>query len=435
MIDKYSQTVESADDRAAPLYWTRDPAPAPFEPLAGQARCDVAIVGGGLAGTSAALALAGRGYRVRVLEAERVGSGASGRNGGQVLPGFAAGHGELVRLVGAADARRLWDLGVAAVAGLRARIGHHAIDCDWRGGHIQLALKPRHVTELRDWHRQLTEELAYPHVRLLDRERTRAEVASGRYLAGLVDDGAGHLDPLRLLRGLVRAAVAAGARFHEHSRVIGYAAGARVRIRTGHGELEADHVLFAGNALLGATVPALARRLMSVATSVVATEPLGEARARALLPGDLAAADLNWVLDYFRRSADDRLIFGGRISYSGRELFDARAATRRRLLAVFPQLHDVRLTHAWSGLLDITLNRAPDFGRLAPNVWYLQGFSGHGVALTGLAGELVAEAIAGQSERFDLFARIPHRPFPGGAALRRPALVLAMLWYRLRDLL
>ncbi len=189
-----------------------------------------------------------------------------------------------------------------------------------------------------------------------------------------------------------------------------------MRVRTLNGELEASHLLLAGNASLGAVAPPLTRRIMPVATYIVATEPLGEARARALLPHDLAVTDINWVLDYFRRSSDHRLLFGGRVSYSGRDPFDTAAATRRRMLQVFPQLGDVEITHAWGGMVDITMNRAPDFNRIGSNVWYLQGFSGHGIVLTGIAGRVVAEAIAGQSARFDVFARIPHREFPGGTA-------------------
>jgi gamma-glutamylputrescine oxidase len=186
---------------------------------------------------------------------------------------------------------------------------------------------------------------------------------------------------------------------------------------------------------LGDTAPSLTSKIMAVATYIVATEPLGEARARQLIANNAAVSDMNWVLDYFRRSADQRLLFGGRVNYSGLKSFDAPSATRTRMLKVFPQLADVRIEYAWGGEVDITLNRAPHFGRLAPNVYFLQGFSGHGIALTGIAGKLIAEAIAGTAERFDVFARIPHGNFPGGAALRRPALVLAMLYYRLRDML
>jgi len=208
-----------------------------------------------------------------------------------------------------------------------------------------------------------------------------------------------------------------------------------LRLATAQGELTCRQIVFAGNAWLGDTVPAIARRIMPVGTYIVATEPLGEGVARSLLPDNTAVTDINWVLDYFRRSTDHRLLFGGRVSYSGLDPFDTAKATRQRMVNVFPQLRDARIDFAWGGYVDITLNRAPDFGRLEPDVYYLQGFSGHGIALTGLAGKLVAEAIAGDAERFDVFAGIPHREFPGGALLRRPALVLAMLYYRLRDLL
>jgi gamma-glutamylputrescine oxidase len=199
--------------------------------------------------------------------------------------------------------------------------------------------------------------------------------------------------------------------------------------------VRAAHVVLAGNAYLGGLVPELHRTIMAVGTYIVATRPLGHDRARRLIANNMAVTDINWVLDYFRLSADHRLLFGGRVSYSGLDPLGTKRATRARMLRVFPQLADVDIEYAWGGYVDITMNRAPHFGRLAPNIYFLQGFSGHGMVLTGMAGRIAAEAIAGQAERFDLFARIPHRDFPGGLALRRPALVLAMLWYRLRDLL
>jgi len=208
-----------------------------------------------------------------------------------------------------------------------------------------------------------------------------------------------------------------------------------VRVQTPGGEVRARFLVLCGNVYLGDTAPWLAARIMPVATYIVATETLGPERAQQLIVNNAAVSDMNWVLDYFRRSADHRLLFGGRVNYSGLKSFDAPGATRARMLRVFPQLEGVRIDYAWGGHVDITLNRAPHFGRLAPNVYFLQGFSGHGIALTGIAGKLVADAIRGTAERFDVFARIPHANFPGGAALRRPALVLAMLWYRLRDLL
>ncbi len=419
-----------------PWYAMERAAPMPAPPLEGEAMADVCIVGGGIAGCSAALHLTELGHRVVLLEAGRVGSAASGRNGGQLIPGTAASQDALEALVGPADARRVWDCTVEALALLRERVARHGIDCDLVPGHLQVALRPRHDDELRSWHDALQARYAYPHTQLLAREALPAFVGSERYCSGLFDANGGHLQPLEYVRGLARAAQAAGARIHENSRAVDWSreAGGLV-VRTASGCVRARQLLLAGNALLGGFEPALARRILGVGTYVVATEPLGRERAEALLPANAAVSDCNWILDYFRRSADHRLLFGGRVSYSGLDPSAGAAATRRRMLRVFPQLAEARVTQAWGGWLDITRNRAPDFGRLAGDVYYLQGFSGHGVALAGMAGKLVAEAISGTAGRFDVFARIPHRAFPGGALLRRPALVLAMLWYRLRDLL
>jgi gamma-glutamylputrescine oxidase len=235
---------------------------------------------------------------------------------------------------------------------------------------------------------------------------------------------------------LAAAAVQAGVQIHETSRVVDFRrSGSKMHVRTADGSVECAQLLLAGNAWLGALVPTMQRKLMSIASYVIATEPLGEQRAAALIANNAAICDTNWILDYFRRSSDHRLLFGGRVNYSLLNMRAVVPATRARMLNVFPQLGGVRIDYAWGCLLDITLNRAPHFGRLDSNIYFLQGFSGHGMALAGIAGELVAEAIAGSAERFDVFSRIPHRDFPGGMMLRRPALALAMLWYRLRDLL
>jgi gamma-glutamylputrescine oxidase len=422
------------DDRS--WYWASLPNPPARSALTGQQHCDVGVVGGGLAGLSAALHLAERGYRVTLLEAERVGWGASGRSGAQALFGVAAGQDRLTRLIGATAARRIWDMSLEALDLMRERIAQHHIDCDFHSGQMHVAIKPRQVTELRDWQRELHEVYGYTSVSMLDNAATREHVASERYLAGMFDANSGHLHPLKYLRGLAAAAERAGCVLHEGSRVRRHARhSGQLQLITAQGELRCRHIVYAGNAWLGDTVPALARRIMPVGTYIVATEPLGESTARALLPHDTAVTDINWVLDYFRRSSDHRLLFGGRVSYSGLDPFNTAEATRHRMINVFPQLQNARIDFTWGGYVDITMNRAPDFGRLEPDVYYLQGFSGHGMALTGLAGKLVAEAVAGTAERFDVFARIPHREFPGGALLRRPALVLAMLYYRLKDLL
>jgi len=399
--------------------------------------CDVCVVGAGIAGCSAALHLALAGLRVVLLEEHRVGWGASGRSGAQAIYGIAAGQTKLVRLIGPKAARAVWDVSVEGLALMRELIARFAIDCDWAAGYLHAAIKKRHERELHAELAELRDHYGYASVRYMPREELRATLATERYRGALYDTNSGHLHPLNYTLGLAAAAEGLGVRIFEGTRATGFAAagGSQLRISSPQGEVRARYLALCGNVYLGATVPALASRIMAVATYIVATEPLGAERARRLIANNAAVSDMNWVLDYFRRSADHRLLFGGRVNYSGFSSFDAPSATRARMLAVFPQLKDVRIDYAWGGDVDITLNRAPHFGRLAPNIYFLQGFSGHGIALTGIAGKLVAEAIAGIAARFDVFARIAHRSFPGGAALRRPALVLAMLYYRLRDLL
>jgi len=408
---------------------------SPRDALRGEVQADVAVLGGGMAGISAALHLAKRGYRVAVLEARFVGYGASGRSGGQTIFGLAASQQRLAAQVGRDDARRLFDLSVEALDLTQALIRDYAIDCDYRANHVHVAVKPRHVRELKDWERELHEDCAYRSAAFLDREQLRAHVGSERYLAGLLDPRSGHLHPLKFTRGVARAAEAAGVRIFENSEVLRYDDGPEIRVHTQEGCVRCAHLVLCGNAYIGKVAPVLARRILGIGTYIIASEPLGEARARALLPTNAAVADINWILDYFRRSDDHRMLFGGRVSYSSVQPPHLAESMRRRMVRVFPALADVKVAYAWGGYLDITMSRAPNFGRLAPNVFYLQGFSGHGVALTGLAGKLVAEAVAGTAERFDVFARIPHRDFPGGPLFRRPSLVLAMLYYRLRDLL
>ena len=406
------------------------------QPLRGDVEADVCVVGGGIAGCSTALHLAERGYRVVLLEGRRIGWGASGRSGGQAIFGYAAGQDKLIAEVGREHARRLFDLSVEALDLLRDTVARHSIDCDLHWGQVHVAVKPRQVDELQAWRDELASDCDYRTLRWMDRDETRALIASDRYLGGLIDTRSGHLHPLNYTLGLARAAEAAGALLHEGSQVIGLDHGDVVTVRTAEGRLRVKNVALCCNAYIDDRVSKkLRNRIMPVGTYIVATEPLGAERLRTILRENVAVTDVNWVLDYFRCSADHRLLFGGRVSYSGLDPLGTERATRARMLAVFPQLADARIDYAWGGYVDITMSRAPDFGRLAPNVYYLQGFSGHGIALTGLAGQLVAEAIAGQAERFDLFAKLRHRDFPGGAALRMPALVLAMAWFRLKDLL
>ena len=419
----------------APSYYALGDSWTPRAALQGEVRADVAVVGGGIAGCAAALHLTKRGYKVALLEARAIGFGASGRSGGQTIFGLAVSQQKLEREVGRDDAHRLFDLSIEALDLTQSLMREHAIDCDYRPNHLHLAVKPRHVRELEQWSRELQEDYGYASARLVNRAELQDHVRSDRYLSGLLDPRSGHLQPLKYTQGLARAAESAGTVIYENSEVLRYDDGAEVRVHTAQGTVRCAHLVLCGNAYIGALAPALARRILGVGTYIIATEPLGEERARDLLPSNAAVADINWILDYFRRSGDDRLLFGGRVSYSAVQPPRLAESMRGRMVRAFPSLADVKVANAWGGYLDITMSRAPDFGRLAPNVFYLQGFSGHGVALAGLAGKLVAEAVAGTAERFDVFARIPHRDFPGGPLLRRPSLILAMLYYRLRDLL
>jgi gamma-glutamylputrescine oxidase len=409
-------------------------------PLSGSTECDVCVVGGGIAGCSTALHLAERGYRVVLLEDQHIGWGASGRSGAQAIYGLAAPQSKLEKLVGPTDAHAVWDVTVEALDLIAELVAKHKIDCDWTRGHMLTALKPRHDAEIHAELEELQNRYRYSSVRYLSRDEVGSVLATDRYLSALYDSRSGHLHSLNYTLGLAAAAERAGTRIFEQTRALDFktnssGASGELHIRTARGEVRSRQLVLCGNVYLGDTAPSLKSKIMAVATYIVATEPLGAKRASGLIANNAAVSDMNWVLDYFRLSADHRLLFGGRVNYSGLSSFDAPSATRARMLGVFPQLSDVRIEYAWGGDVDITLNRAPHFGRLAHNVYFLQGFSGHGIALTGIAGKLVAAAIAGISERFDVFARIPHANFPGGTALRRPALVLAMLYYRLKDLL
>jgi gamma-glutamylputrescine oxidase len=420
-------------------YYASTPRPAPRAPLVGEQRFDVCVIGGGISGLSAALHLAEHGMRVALLEGRFLGHGGSGRSGGQCIAGYACEMSTLERLVGAADARRMWDLSVEGLQLQRDLIARHRIDCHYTPGHMILAMKRRHDEALREELETLGTRYGYHSLRLIGRDELRSLVASARYTSALFDANGGHLHPYRYTLGLGRAATAAGVTIFEDSCVtrldVAPHAGADNLAHTSQGAVRARHLLVAGGALLGRLVPALARKLIDIGTYVAATQPLGESRARALIRNDAAAADMNWILDYFRLSADHRLLFGGRVSYSGLDPFDSARVLRRRMVAVFPQLADVGVEYAWGGFLDITMNRAPNFGRLGPSAYFIQGLSGHGMVISGIAGKLAGEVIGGTAERFDLFARIPHRDFPGGTFFRRPALVLAMLWFRILDLL
>ncbi|WP_353978989.1 FAD-dependent oxidoreductase [Salinicola endophyticus] len=406
---------------------------APTAPLRGEVKADVCVIGGGVTGCSAALHLAERGYRVVLLEAGEIGHGASGRSGGQILPGFGTEMPVIDKAVGRDAARRLWAMSCEAVRLTQTLIETHAIPCDLRWGYVHAAVKPRHLKAMREHADYMEQTFDYHGEQWLDREALAAHVRTPRYLGGLYDAGGGHLHPLNYTLGLARAAQRAGAELHPDSRALDVIQGDRPRVTTAAGEVRCDAVVVAGNAYLGNLVPALTGRVMRVANYIIATEPLGETRAASLMPSDAAVSDANFVLDYYRLSADRRLLYGGEVSYTGREPRGLDRRMRDKMQALFPALRGVGIDYRWGGDVGITLNRAPDLGRIGHNLYYAQGYSGHGMALAGLAGQILAEAIGGQFERFDDFAAIRHRHFPGGERWRVPLLALATTFYRLRD--
>lgn len=405
-----------------------------FAPLAGVVNTDVVVVGGGLAGLTAALALAEQGQQVTLLEGREVGWGASGRNGGQAIHGLACDQSVIEAQLGQADAQRVWAMSLEAVARLQQRAQQHQIDCEWRSGYLGVATSARKGADLAAWAERMA-RLYDARFQFIGPKELPQWIASPRYHSGLHDPQSGHLHPLKYTLGLARAAAAAGVRIHEHSAVTQLTQGDTVVVRTAQGEVRAAQALLAGNVYLQGVAAGLEARIMPVGTYIVCSEPMSPALADSLIPSRSAVCDTNFVLDYFRTTNDHRMLYGGRVSYSTVTPPNLAESMRQRMVGTFPQLADLKVSHAWGGFVDITMNRAPDFGRLGRNLYYLQGFSGHGLALTGLAGQLVAEAMAGDASRFDVFARIKHRPFPGGPWLRTPALVLGTAWYRLRDLL
>ena len=404
---------------------------AAFPPMMGETRADVCVVGGGYTGLSAVLHLAQKGYDVVLLEAHRVGFGASGRNGGQVGSGQRQDQDWIEKTVGVQTAHRLWEMAEDAKALVRSLIADHAMPVTFQPG---VALACRTTAELRAAHayaEKLHRDYGYDQVQPLDRAGIQAIIGSRAYTGGDIDHGAGHLHPLNYAIGLAMAAVAAGVRIYETSEVHHLQLGAKPVVQTGQGRVVCDHVILAGNGYLGNLDRKIAARVMPINNFIVATEPLG-IRAKEILSQPIAVADTRFVVNYWRLSEDNRLLFGGGESY-GYKFPDIIKTVMKPMLQVYPQLKGVKIDYAWGGTLAITMNRMPCFTRPAPNVLSASGYSGHGVAMATLAGKIMAEAVGAQAERFDLMASLPYTRFPGGAGLRWPLLVTAMTWYSMRD--
>lgn len=406
---------------------------AAFSPLKGAVRADVCVIGAGYTGLSAALHLAEAGLKVVVLEAARVGSGASGRNGGQIHSGQRRGQDYLEKAMGRDDARRLWDLAEEGKALVRDLIARHHIDCDLKEGMILADHKAQFVKDSHDYARRLAADYGYDALTPLSRDEIRAMVGTSAYYGGLLDRGAGHLHPLNFALGLAAAAVAAGVEIHEGTRAVRVTDAGGVTVTTdGGGSVVVDFLLECGNGLMDGLDRRVDTHVMPICNYIAATEPLGE-RAREIIANDAAVADSRFVINYFRLSADGRLLFGGGESYRRGLRPDVADFVRPFMLKIFPQLGDVRIDYAWGGVLAITMSRLPFVRRLSDRVLVSAGYSGQGVALAPLFGKILAEAVQGQLSRLDLLARLPVPAFPGGRLMRYPLLVAGLSYYALRD--
>ena len=405
----------------------------PHPPLKGDVTTDVCVVGAGYTGLSAAIHLAERGYSVTLLEAERVGFGASGRNGGQLGTGQRKDQRTLEEKFGKEWAHRLWSLAEDSVATVKDLIADHNIECDLTPGVIMAAWKAGEVDWMKEEVDHMAKEYGYEQLEFIPQKEMREQIGTTRYHAGLLDKGAAHLHPLNYALGIARAAEAKGVKIYENTPVTKITDTDPAKVHTKDGTVTARFVVVATNGYLKKLEPRMARLIMPINNFIVATEPLSDNMARALIRDNVAVQDTKFVIDYYRLSADNRMLFGGGENYSSRFPRDIAAFVSKPMLRVFPQLADARIDYAWGGTLAITMSRMPDFGRLAPNVLYAQGFSGQGINMATLAGKLLSEAVAGQAERFDWMSNINIPTFPGGTLLRYPGLVAGMLWYAMQD--
>ena len=396
--------------------------------MRGEHRADVCVIGAGFTGISTALHLTEMGYNVHVVEANMVGWGATGRNGGQLIAGIAAQDG-LTRLMGE---KAVWDLRWAGHEIIKERVATYNIDCDLKFGYIDVAIKKRHMRDLEKLNAYLDRNNLADEHRLFSQSETRDLIGTDAYIGALLNMGNGHLHPLNLCIGEARAAVAHGATIYEQSPVTRIDHGEHPVVHTASGSVKANYVVIAGNAY-----HRLERKLrglvLPVNSFIIASEPLPENLVNEINPRDLAVCDPNVILHYFRLSADKRLLFGGRCRYFGMDPGQIKAQLVPRMLKIYPQLERTRFDYAWGGSIAVSANKAPQFGRIVPNVIYAQGYAGHGVNVTHVAGQILAEVIAGTAERFDVISRLRAIRLPGAVTFSRQMVELGMLYYGLKD--
>jgi gamma-glutamylputrescine oxidase len=430
--------VQRPVDQHAKSYYAASSRPQPDHPaLAGEVTVDVCVVGGGFSGLNTAIELAERGLSVVLLEARKIGWGASGRNGGQLIRGVGHHVERFKDVIGDEGVRQLKLMGLEAVDIVRQRVERYAIDCDLTWGYCDLANKPRELAGFAEDAEELR-SLGYSHsLQLLSKDEMPSVIGSEQYVGGMIDMGSGHLHPLNLALGEAAVAKSLGVQLFEHSPATRIEYGAQVIVHTQHGKVRANTLVLGCNAYLNDLDPLLSSKVLPAGSYIIATEPLSEEQAHQLLPRNTAVCDQQVAVDYFRLSADRRLLFGGACHYSGRDPQDIAGYMTPKMLKVFPQLAGVKIDYQWGGMIGIGANRLPQIGRLKahPNVFYAQAYAGHGLNATHLAGKLLAEAISGQhSGGFELFNKVPHMTFPGGKHLRSPLLALGMLWHRLKEL-
>lgn len=414
-------------------YYAHSANPSPARPaLAGSVRADVCVIGAGYTGISTALHLAEAGFSVVVLESARVGWGASGRNGGQIVNSYSRDMDVIEARHGKEAAKRLGAMAFEGGKIIRERIAKYNIQCDLKDGNVFAAFTHKQLDEL-DAKRRLWESFGHTGIEMVDKAGIGRIVQSDQYVGALLDHWGGHIHPLNLALGEAAAFESLGGRIYEQSAVTEVVRGEPAVVKTAQGQVTANFVVVAGNAYLGNLIPVLAEKTLPCGTQVITTEPLPADLARSLLPGDNCVEDCNFLLDYYRLTGDNRLLYGGGTVYGARDPGQIESLIRPKMLKTFPQLKDVKIEFGWTGNFSLTLTRLPQAGRIGNNIYYSQGCSGHGVTYTHLAGRIMAEAIRGQSERFDAFASLPHYPFPGGRLFRVPMLTLGAWWYGMRD--
>jgi gamma-glutamylputrescine oxidase len=402
-----------------------------FAPLRGEHSADVCVIGAGFTGISTALHLSERGYDVHVVESNKVGWGASGRNGGQMIGGI-PGEETIAKHHGRDVEEIFGEMRWAGHDIIRERVDQYGIQCDLKFGYLDVAIKQRHMRDIEADHERLA-KAEFPHeFRILSKSETRDMIGTDAYIGSFLNMGNGHLHPLKLCVGEARAAVSQGATIYEQSPVVRIEHGAKARVITEHGAVTADTVVVAGNAY-HSLEHKLGGIMFPVRSFIIATEPLTEETVRRINPQDLAVCDPNFVLKYFRLSAEKRLLFGGRINYFGEDPEFIKRKLRKKLATIYPELADIRIDYAWGGTIGIPVTRVPQLGKVAPNVFYCQGYSGHGVNVTHLAGRIMADAVAGTMEQFDLFADIKPFVVPGARLFNKPMVALGVLYYQIKD--